>query len=176
MNGYLTVPFKKGPERVEENNAKRTRAIFGLYLAEVMQDHYPDAAMVPVPSKDSFGEGHFRSRLMVEEAKPHSLTNMIMPIVRFNAELLPASQGGARGYDAVFPYLEVRAGVHPRAVVLVDDIVTTGGTLLATKDRLEERGFDVRAALVCGRTVTTKEKAFFPRIFDLDQDEGQIDI
>lgn len=176
MNGYLTVPFKKGPERIEENNAKRAREIFGRFLAETMRDHYPNEAMIPVPSKDSFSTAHFRSRVMLEEAKPDSMPNLIMPIVTFTAELLPASEGGDRGFDAVYPFLGVRDAVHPRSVVLIDDIVTTGGTLLATKKRFEEKGFEVRAALVCGRTVSTTEKAFFPRSFELAEDEGQIDL
>ena len=61
-------------------------------------------------------------------------------------------------------------------MVLIDDIVTTGGTLLATKKRLEERGFEVRAAIVCGRTVAATEKAFYPRSFELTEDEGEIDL
>lgn len=176
MNGYLTVPWKKGPQRIEEKEAKKTRPIFGRFIAQRVNAEYGDCGLVPVPSKDSCDKEFFRSFQMVQESIPDSMANPILPIVRFTKKLESASKGGLRGFDAVYPYLEVAPKVKPGPVVLIDDIVTTGGTLLATKKRLEERGFEVRAAIICGRTVAATEKAFYPRSFELTEDEGEIDL
>jgi hypothetical protein len=176
MNGYLTVPFRAGPERINEDQAMRTRPIFGRFVSETVSSEFADCALVPVPSKDSCEGADFRSYKMIRESVPADLLPRIAPIVRFTEVRQAASQGGLRGYDAVFPYLVVDRGAEPGSVVLVDDIVTTGGTILATKKRLEDRGFTVRGAIVCGRTVAAPEKAFFPRSFELSENEGQIDF
>ncbi|MER9309775.1 phosphoribosyltransferase [Mesorhizobium australicum] len=176
MNGYLTIPWKKGPEKIAEKDAAKTRPVFGRFIEQRINAEYADCAIVPVPSKDSFDLDSFRSLQMVQQSLPAALQAQILPIVRFTKKLEAASRGGLRGFDAVFPHLEVATDAVPRAVVLIDDIVTTGGTLLATKRRLENRGFEVRAAIVCGKTVAATEKAFFPREFELTEEEGQIDI
>ncbi|MCC5777887.1 phosphoribosyltransferase [Nitratireductor sp. B36] len=176
MNGYLTVPFKKGPQRINEQDAAKTRLIFGRFIAETVRLHYQGNALVPVPSKDSFSQDDFRSLTMLQSAVPDDLDNPIVPAVRFVSNLLPASQGGLRGVDAVYPHLMVSEHFKPRPVVLIDDIITTGGTILAAKQRLEERGFEVSAAIVCGRTVAAAEKAFFPREFELLQEQGEVDL
>lgn len=174
MNGWLTIPWKKGPQRIEEQDAILTRPAFGRFVTQVMDAHYAGSSVVPVPSKDSFGNEKFRSFRMTEDSLPSGLPP-ILPIVRFTEERLPASKGGLRGYAAVYPYLAVLPEAQACRVVLIDDIVTTGGTLLATKVRLEERGFEVQAAIVCGRTVAATEKAFFPREFELAEEQGEID-
>lgn len=179
VGGQLTIPWKKGPEVVHRQNASRAREAFGIFMQRVFKNNqYGDAAIVPVPSKDSYAvRENFRSHLMVQKSKPAQMSNPILPLVHYTAELQPASKGGPRGYGAIYPHLKVSTVKVPtRRVVLVDDIVTSGSNLLATRDRLKEAGFDILAAVVCGRTEITTDKGFGVREFDLEHDFGEFDF
>lgn len=173
INGYCTVPLKT-PRRINSTNVGAARLIFGGFIQHVYNKRgYGDAALVPAPSKDSFSTAQFRSKLMVDEACPAGLT--VLPAVKFTAHLLPSSQGGPRGYAAMHPHMAVVPNLGARPVVLVDDIVTTGGTLLAARDRLTAAGFDVLGAIACGRTSDIRETAFKPRHFEITHDLGELD-
>jgi adenine/guanine phosphoribosyltransferase-like PRPP-binding protein len=53
-------------------------------------------------------------------------------------------------------------------IVLIDDIVTTGGNLLACQDRLISAGAKVVGAVTCGRSVyDLNDPPFGARSFDL---------
>lgn len=172
INGYCTVPLKK-PTRINSTNVGAARVIFGAFIQHIYNKRdYGDAALVPAPSKDSFSTSDFRSRVMVEEACPTDL--IVVPAVKFNTHLLPSSQGGPRGYAAMHPHMVVEPTCGARPVVLIDDIVTTGGTLLAARDRLVAAGFTVLGAIACGRTSEARETAFKPRHFEITHDRGEL--
>ena len=49
--------------------------------------------------------------------------------------------------------MTIRGNVKGRDVVLVDDVLSTGASILAAKEVLEEAGARVLFAITCGRTV-----------------------
>lgn len=176
INGYLTAPTRPKPTRIDSGNVREARKLFGGFIEQVIPaDQLRSAIICPVPSKDSFNTDEFRSLVMLRESLGPAYQSNIRPLVRYNTQLQSASQGGERGYDACFPFLSV-TGCFPRdsAVILVDDILTTGGTLLATRDRLIASGALVNDALVCGKTTAAMEPAFKIRDFVVEDGAGEI--
>jgi hypothetical protein len=107
--------------------------------------------LVPVPSKDGLvGASSFRSLEMVAAHGSWP----VAPVLRFSEVLKPASSGGPRGREALRPYLRVSDAPPPGELILVDDIITSGGSLLASYDVLAAIGRPPTAAIVCGHTVS----------------------
>lgn len=175
INGFLTVPFVKNPVKINKDNVGRARQIFGQFIALTLKDEgVADCILVPIPSKDSFDLEQFRSLEMIQEAC-HGRNLEVRPLVRYTAKLQPASQGGDRSYDVTFNNVSIDNSHAHRPVVLVDDLVTSGASMLAVKDRLVAAGYNVLFAVACGRTQPTLEKAFKPRAFELDEHIGEFD-
>jgi hypothetical protein len=158
LNGSLVFPWLNGPEVINEQTIGRARAIFGMFIEHAIGDSgILNPILVPVPSKDGlFGAAQFRSLAMLQEAVA-AVPNQnwqIAPALRFNEVLQPAHAGGPRGREALRPYLNVVAPLSEGPIILVDDIVTTGGSLLASYDALNAVGRAPVAAIVCGHTVS----------------------
>jgi hypothetical protein len=175
INGSCIAPTTT-PKKIEASNVGEARRLFGLFIRQALAESYDDAVFVPVPSKDSHNTVDFRSLAMVREALPIGEKHRAVPLVRFNEPRPKASEGGGRGYNAVYPYLEVSGTPPAGKIYLVDDIITSGGSVLATRDRLVESFRPVEAALVCGRTTAAAEVAFEVRSFELNDHVGYLDF
>jgi len=85
--------------------------------------------------------------------------DQMAPIVRNNngeRELISVRWGMPSSKQALFQAATKRADklrAKGKDVVLIDDVLSTGGTLLATMEVLEEAGANVLFAVVCGKTV-----------------------
>ena len=96
----------------------------------------------------------YKSLEMAKEAlKARRALISVFDGLRWNKQLQKAHEGGTRKRAELLPCLEARKGVKGKQVVLIDDLVTTGGSLLACKDCLEAAGAKVLGAITCGRTV-----------------------
>jgi hypothetical protein len=158
INGSLVFPWQNGPETINEQSVGRARAIFGLFIEHAIRHcGLANPVLVPVPSKDGLiGAAQFRSLAMAQEAVA-AVPNQHLPIassLRFNQVLQPAHAGGPRGREALRPYLNLTTAIPAGPVILIDDIVTTGGSLLASHDVLSAAGHPPVAAIVCGHTVS----------------------
>jgi hypothetical protein len=70
----------------------------------------------------------FRSLQMTLESTIEHGNWTVAPIVRFTEALQPAHQGGPRrGREAMKPYLRVIAQPPAGSLILVDDLITSGG-------------------------------------------------
>lgn len=114
-----------------------------------------DAILIPVPSKDGIkGTATFRSLEMTREAlKGTKLAPHVLAGLRWKQKLTAAHEGGSRSRAALAPLLEADAGVAGKKVILVDDLITKGSSLLAAADVLKKSGATVLGAIVCGKTI-----------------------
>jgi hypothetical protein len=157
INGTLEFPWKAGAETINAESVGRARWIFGYFIKSVLTElGLPEAPiLVPVPSKDGLvGATTFRSLEMLRESvAPHGQFT-IAPVLRFTHQLQPANSGGPRGREVLKPYMRVVEQPPDGPIILVDDLLTTGGSILASYDKLEEIGRAPVAAIVCGHTVS----------------------
>lgn len=156
INGRLTVPFKKSPITLTSENAAEARRIFGRIIVKRLQGMgISEAALVPVPSKDALvgGSEDFRSFKMVRDSMDGHKGFEVLPLLRYTREMAKASQGGTRDRQALFASTCVIQRTKRRPIILVDDLLTLGGSMLAARDRLQEADMPVECAFVAGRTV-----------------------
>ncbi len=165
MNEPISFPWKAGLETIERDDISRARIIFGMFIRKKIFDcGIRNPVLVPVPSKDGlFDSLDFRSYQMLREALQGDRQYPIVPAVRFTENLMPARGGGTRECASLLPYLTLTSPLPKGNVVIVDDILTTGGSIKAITRRLNEASIRVFAAIVCGYTV---HKPSFPAFGD----------
>jgi hypothetical protein len=180
INGTLIVPWRQAPEVINTDNVARARWIFGLFIKRTLTTlGLASPVLVPVPSKDGLlGAQTFRSLEMVQESIADHGRWPVAPAVRFTQALTPANAGGPRGREALLPYLSAAGRLPDGSIVLVDDIITTGGSLLACHDALAALDLPPVVAIVCGHTVSdsllsafgkhTKSIDTSPQVIDFD--------
>jgi hypothetical protein len=156
INGTLTFPWQAGPEIIGVQNVGRARWIFGVFIKYTLERlNLQSPVIIPVPSKDGLiGAPSFRSLEMITEATAEHGNWTIAPVLRFSQALVAANAGGPRGREALRPYLRVSSAPPSGELILVDDIITSGGSLLASYDALAGVGRPPVAAIVCGHTVS----------------------
>jgi len=156
INGTLSFPWQAGPEIINSENVHRARFIYGLFIKFTIEEQrWETPVLIPVPSKDGLlGVDTFRSLEMTRESITGHGNWPIAPILRFSEALIPAHAGGPRGRDALAPYLRIEGQPPAGSLILVDDLITSGGSLLASYDALAAIGRPPVAAIVCGHTVS----------------------
>ena len=160
-----------GRLNINRNNFRLVRPTFGAWVAKKLPTvSKKPLLVVPVPSKDALPNADtYRSLRLAQEAlKGTAYEASVFDGLRWTNELQQAHEGGTRRRADLFPLLQTKGDVKRKQVVLIDDLVTTGGSLLACKDRLEAAGAKVLGAITCGRTVyDAAEGPFTARDFDL---------
>jgi hypothetical protein len=153
----------------------RARRYFGDFIHRVIvrEGLGTEAIFIPVPSKDGITgkTTSYRSLQMLAQSVSH-LDRRVAVIDGLRwTQLMPKAHvggGGCKNVSYWKDHLQVKTNVAGRKVVLVDDVVSTGSSLLAAKEALEEAGAEVVFAITCGKTVYSfKEKAFKPQMFEL---------
>ncbi len=71
----------------------------------------------------------------------------------WSEQLTQAHEGGSRRRDFLKEHLTTGVALKGKKIVLVDDLLSTGGSLLASMDYLEEKEAQVVGAVTCGRTI-----------------------
>ena len=157
INGWLHY---RG-ERIDQSRIGRPREIFGSFISSILtKNGLGDLPLVPAPSKDGLvGAATFRTLDMLEECRSGRQWK-IEPILRMTSEITPASKGGPRGRYVLQPHIKMVAPASSSPVVLVDDLCTSGGTVLACFDILKSNGVEVAAAIVC--SFTNRDKNIQP--------------
>jgi hypothetical protein len=178
-HGSFKVPFSLifadgSREHVNPRNFEQVRKRFGRFIRlRLVENGWEDALLVHVPSKCAvLDEEAPRSLLMLREAiAESSLADALCDAIRWTEPLGAAHEGGERRKKELVPFLRVVEDVSGRNVVLVDDLLTRGGTILACKEVLEKAGANVVGAITCGMTMYSRDvKAFGNQAFELTQE------
>jgi len=106
---------------------------------------------------------------MVEEAfKETAYAGCLLDGLRWNKKRQKAHEGGSRKRADLLPLSDAKPEATGKNVVLIDEIMTTGGNLLACQDRLIVAGAKVVGAVTCGRSIyDLKDPPYGARSFDL---------
>lgn len=145
-------------QRIVADNFSLARSHFGQFLAGriVAEGSGPEVAVVPIPSKDAVlgRELAYRSLAMTSDAlSATDFSDSVVDGLRWRAALPKAHEGGVRDRDFLKQRLAASDRLIGRDVVLVDDLLSTGGSLLAASELLVEAGANVLGAVVCGKTI-----------------------
>lgn len=159
VNGFFHIPRGLINHRVDQKNVQVARQIFGRWVLNRIhvETGGENVAVVPIPCSDAVidGAGPYRHyETIAESLRYHDHAHELSDVMRFSEALQKASQGGPRFEDQIYPKLRLSGAPPTRAVVLVDDILTSGGHMKACKAKLERAGATVLFGVVCGRTVT----------------------
>jgi hypothetical protein len=106
---------------------------------------------------------------MTKEAlKDTPLAGNVVGGLMWKQKLTAAHEGGARSRAILAPLLDVDASLKGKKVILVDDLITKGSSLLAAAEALTAAGATVIGAVVCGKTIYDLDtKHFGEQEFDL---------
>ena len=127
-------------------------------MAVDMLEHYLETTrvvLVPIPDADCTLSGMASRTARLSEAVAQRCEAASHDLLRWTKKMSPASQGGPRSAQMLYPYLRVRRGFAPmnRPYVLIDDVCTTGGHVRACAARLKEWGdIDVILAIAGAQT------------------------
>ena len=150
---------RRGTEWREFDNWNRQEVVF--WFADMVAEHFarhPLAhpfILVPVPGSQADLRFDGSSRMAaVARAIAGQLPAAygVQDVLRWESPMLPATAWGGRR-DAAFLYerLRITSRLNGERVVLVDDVVTTGGHLRACAARLRSQGAEPLLGICAGR-------------------------
>jgi phosphoribosylpyrophosphate synthetase len=152
------IHTKSDKVRIHRRNIGLARRAFGKFIAKRITEEasWTNPLLIPIPSEDAlFDAKSFRSWVLFSEALAStelrlSLVDALLWVEPPPQQVQDANYSQSASITAVmtcdFP-------VRGQAVVLVDDLVSTGTTLLAARDRLRAEGAVVLGAITCGHVI-----------------------
>lgn len=118
--------------------------------------------LIPVPSSQTVAPGFDFTGARLARAVAGLLPAIVAaPVLHFDQPQPRAREGGARRWQDVLPHLRGNVAGLDAPVVLLDDVMTSGGHLRACARYLAARGFEVSDAFVVGRTVWQRPASMF---------------
>jgi phosphoribosylpyrophosphate synthetase len=141
---------------INANNFALARQTFGEWIQKsVAKLGGQEATLVPVPSKDGLlAANSFRTLEMTKEAlKDKDLAARVVAGLKWKEQLTKAHEGGSRNRKVLAPLLHVEGSVKGKQVILIDDLFSTGSSLLAAEEALTAAGCTVLGAITCGKTI-----------------------
>lgn len=175
INGYAYVPVRGKWHRFDNANRQEVVGWFATMVADYVRAERHDAhvALVPVPGSkcDVHFVGQPRTVILAAAiARALDEEPTVRDVLRWKAAMPSANaQGGTRNPQVLLHNLAVTGTVRGAAVVLIDDVLTSGGHLQACAALLRQHGANVRMALCAGRADETQPAdPFAIRVEDAD--------
>src|SRR4051794_20688805 len=154
---YSDVTIGGQPVRITQNNKDCAMDWFAEWAAAQIAALPPGPKIiVPVPSSKSIPLclPTFRTALIADRIAKLSNQTQAVPVLRFGAER-PSSreEGGSRDPHVLHGEMVLTHVLPAGEIILLDDVVTSGGHLKASAWTVEDQQRAVRYALTCGRTM-----------------------
>jgi phosphoribosylpyrophosphate synthetase len=175
LRGFKKVQINGRTRTIEAGSENVAIEWAAEELVEYLDDTFSQTniAIVPVPSSSCTSSDDVRkSRTFLLAAQIAArftgigfCTAVATPILWWQSVKKKASNGGTRDPERLAKMLKSsvsnRSLVKDRTIVLLDDVVTTGGTLIACYEYLAARKYEVSdRAIAVARTVHVKGTAF----------------
>lgn len=156
INGYVTVKGVDGKwYKATSEKPEPAFHVFGTWAAQIIgQLNLPAGPLIAVPSSScvTLG-GDTKGRKLVDTIAAYAPNRHALNALHWDDAMQKAQAGGERDADALFGRLRVLHPMAPATVVLVDDVVTTGGHLIACARALRHFGHTVEHAIAAAQTV-----------------------
>ena len=149
---------KIGTQSIKIADANKDKAIdwFAEWAAPRIDAlGHGDKVLVPVPGSKAVvhSSADFRTaeiaRAIARKCRPQVT---VAPIFRWDQPMQSSREGGPRDPHVLEAHIKAVAPVPPGKCVLVDDVLTSGGHLIACARKLRELGTEVELAICCGRS------------------------
>lgn len=167
IRGYAHIPVCGKSRRLNSSNVGDAVEWFGEMAADYLDGKTLPASytLMPVPnSQCSVRSSRIPSTLVLAKAISRNVeaTVQVRDYLRFKVSM-PSShqQGGTRDPAKLYNNLTLTRNVSGQTVILVDDVLTSGGHLRAASALLCEKGADVVLAICAGRTMREERRRVF---------------
>jgi hypothetical protein len=159
-NAYTDIPIDGKTIRIVEANKDRAidwHASWAASKIAALGDGRK--ILIPVPSSKTTlaSPDTFRTMLIAKAIEARVPNSFTLSALRFK-EARPSSRedGGSRDPDVLCKNLAFLMAIPIGKIILIDDVMTSGGHFVACAWKLEERFKTVDLALACGRSMETR--------------------
>ncbi|WP_147391876.1 hypothetical protein [Paracoccus onubensis] len=154
FRGYSNVKINGTNHRITKDNRQPVIDLFGSAISKYMKRLPAGAAVFIVPSSDclEFSDDPKAQSIAASIASAGCEHRVFIPF-RWSSRLPKAVDGGNRNYQFLAQHLELHPPPHVANVVLIDDVVTTGGHLRACSEVCRRHNIVVSSAICFARTV-----------------------
>lgn len=160
--GRFEQPFhihtQKDKIRIDASNIGLARRAYGQFIAKRLAEEtsWESPLLVPIPSEDALVTAtEFRSWSMLTEALAATeLKWTLVDALFWDRPPPPFVEDAERDRrDEIAAVMTCDFPVRGQAIVLIDDLVSTGTVLLAARQRLQAEGAVVLGAVTCGQVI-----------------------
>lgn len=117
--------------------------------------------IIPVPLHKK-SERLYNQTLLIARGISEILNIPVCDIAEWNSDIPSrASKRGKRSRFLPGDMFKINGNINDKRVIIVDDVYTTGGTLSAFKNSIEEKNAKVALAAVWGKRLLTDTKSSF---------------
>lgn len=168
LRGYAKIPVRGSTKRLNGTNIDSAIGWFADMATDFLtgQRALKKFMLVPIPNSSSTVRGGAKPRTVkLADALAARIGERakVLDCLRWKKNLGSASaEGGPRDAKTLYENLQVTEKfVEGTEIVLVDDVMTSGGHFQAATARLRGHGAVVRFAVCGGRTTKLQEKRAF---------------
>jgi hypothetical protein len=129
--------------------------VFGTWAAKLILDlGLPKGPLVAVPSSSCITlGGDAKGRKLADAIAAHAPNHHALDALHWDGVMQKAQDGGERDADVLYSKLCVLDPMKPSTIILIDDVVSTGGHLIACARALRYFGHTVDHAIAAAQTV-----------------------
>lgn len=156
INGYVDVSGVDGKRyRITTDKPNGAFHVFGTWAAKKIAElGLPPGYIVPVPSSSCIAlNADEKGHRLASSVALHSPHHSALSALHWGEAMQKAALGGERDPDVLFGKLFVLQNLPPSNIVLLDDVVSTGGHVLASARALRAFGHTVTHVVAAAQTV-----------------------
>ena len=164
LKGESWIPVVGKQKKLNNANASAAIGWFAEMVADYWKNHVikSPVSIVPIPNSDSVVGAAAPHTKLIADAVATKIGSNVLDIVRCKEPLQSSRSGGPRAFSTLYDNFTL-IGKIPKGqrIILVDDVLTTGGHLTAAAARLSEGGGKVEIGFCGGRTVQQQQEDCF---------------
>lgn len=162
--GYADVAWQDDVFRIRPSRPEPAWRIFGEWVFNRLctpEYEGDDIWLVPVPGRNAVETGpvEMATRTLAEHARREQDGVFVLDVLRWDMPMPSSRAGGSRDPGYLLGHLRCTApgAVAGRRIVVLDDVMTTGGHIRAAARLLRDHGATVDLALVAGRSSQSED-------------------